>query len=116
MWKIYYTDGTSFTDQDGSPEDAPAKGVALVLQQEGRCNRRVLKLRDWYRWCPRHNRWFECDEYDVLKELDNYGKVVARHGEYMLEADFEKILIASHSDPYIERISPKEPPHPAWGE
>jgi len=31
-WRIYYADGTVFTDMDGTPFDAPARGVVVITQ------------------------------------------------------------------------------------
>lgn len=33
-WKIYYADGSTFSDLDGDPADAPAWGVEFILQAD----------------------------------------------------------------------------------
>lgn len=113
-WKIWYSDGTTFDSDQGSPVDAPAKGVALVQTEDGRCGRRNLKMQDWYRWCPRSDRWFDGDAYTLLREHQRHGTVTALPGEYMRDDDFEKILIAAHEDDFVSRVSPDTPPHEAW--
>jgi hypothetical protein len=113
-WKIYYTDGSTFDSTQGEPNDAPCKGVAIVVSQDGRCGRRFMHGHDWYRWLPEYDRWGECREFDVLREVAVHGTVIARCGEYQGESEFEKILISAHEDNFIAAITPKKPPHPAW--
>lgn len=113
-WKIFFADGTTFDSDQGSPAEAPPKPVAVILTEDGRCGRRVLKLMDWYRWSEQDDRWYDCEAFDVLFALAEHGTVTARRGVYMLEAEFEKILISAHNDAFVPRVRPVEPPHPAW--
>lgn len=58
QWKIYYGDGTTFSDQDGRPTEAPSANVQIILEsteKEG-----VIRLSGknyyWYdedlgQWC-----------------------------------------------------------------
>ena len=110
-WKIYYCDGSVFSDEDGEPEDAPCLLVAVIVVQDGRKGRRFMHGTDWYRW--QEDRWMECREFDILSEVATKGSVIARRGGYMREGDFEKILISAHEDPYIE-VQSAPPAHPAW--
>lgn len=113
-WKIFYADGSTFDSSQGGPGDAPARGVAIVQVEDGSRGRRTLRMQDWYRWCPAADRWFDGDAWSVLRELTRHGQVIALPGEYMLEADFEQIMIAAHEDRFIAPISPDTPAHPAW--
>lgn len=113
-WKIYYTDSTTFSSDEGGPLDAPCKGVAVIIQEDGRCGRRILKFMDWYRWDSTYGRWFECEAFDVLRTIDRTGTVIARRGEYMSEAAFEKLAITAYDDKFIEAVSPDTPAHPVW--
>ena len=113
-WKIFYADGTTFDSGQGTPQDAPAKDVGVLVQEDGRCGRRILKFMDWFRWDVSAGRWFDCEQFDVLFYLTRHGTVTALRGQYMPEAKFQKILIAAHDDDFIKAISPGEPAHPAW--
>ena len=33
-WRIYYTDGSTYSDRDGSPFDAPTDGVQIIAQED----------------------------------------------------------------------------------
>lgn len=114
-WKVFYSDGSTFSDRDGGPSEAPKSGVQVVHVEDGRCGRRVLKLVDYYVWSPTLTRWIDCaDAPSVLLRASREPWVVVLYGEYLREAEFEKILIAAHEDDYVPAVSPSEPPHPAW--
>lgn len=114
-WKIFYANGSTFSDQDGKPQDAPKRGVQIVHVEDGRCGRRVLKYGDYYVWSPTLGRWVEAlDATAVIQRAHIEPWLVILFGEYLLEADFQRILIAAHEDDYIKPVSPSEPPHVAW--
>lgn len=113
-WKLFFTDWDTFSSADGLPAEAPCKTVQIIVQEDGRCGRRILKFMDWYRWSDEHDRWFECEQYDVLFHLAMHGSIIARKGEYMAEAAFQDILVRAYEDPFIRPVSPADPPHPAW--
>jgi hypothetical protein len=88
LWKIFYTDGDTFAADQGRPDEAPCKPVALILQCAGRKGWRIMEGTDWYRWYEDANRWAEAKEFDILYELATKGYVMARRGGYMAEDDY----------------------------
>lgn len=68
-WRIYYGDGSTYSDRDGSPFDAPAGNVQVISQEQdnGRCtplsgidsNVPV----DCYRW--NGEAWTACQYMDL---------------------------------------------------
>lgn len=114
-WKIFYSDGSTFSNKEGKPSDAPKRGVQVVHVEDGRCGRRVLRLADYYVWSPTLDRWLDClDAASVLIRAQTEPFIVVLFGEYLVEADYEKILIQSHEDQEVPAVAPDEPPHPAW--
>lgn len=111
-FKVFFADGTTWA---GPPAETPSKGVAAVIQHNDRVGRRVLKLQEWYLYCPSTEMW--TDQPDAASALARAMRepwCVIRPGEYMREADFERILIAAQND---VDLPPRcgGPPHPAWG-
>lgn len=48
-WKIYYDDGTTFSDADGTPEDAPSYGIQIIaVHDEGANGRSLIRGFDYY--------------------------------------------------------------------
>lgn len=113
-WVIYYADGSRCTSEDCRPEDTPPTGVQVVLVRDGRCGRRVLKMADYYMWSGELGRWLEAEHPSSVIVRAMHEPILVRAGQYLREADFEKILIAAHNDPDLPAVSPSEPPHPAW--
>lgn len=80
--------------------EAPAFGAQVVLVKDGPKNRRVLRLADYYIWRPSLGRWTDHqDSASVILAAahEKWIKVVC--GQYLREAEFERILIAAHNDP-----------------
>ena len=114
-WRIYYAGGSTFDSDQGLPQDAPSLGAQIVLVKDGRFNRRVLKLADYYVFRPSLDRW--TDHQDATSVMiaalcEPWVKVVA--GRYLREADFEQILIRAHDDPDFPAARPDGPAHEAW--
>lgn len=114
-WKIFYSNGSTFSDEDGKPEDAPKRHVQVINVEDGRCGRRVLKFCDYYVWSDRIGRWIDCsDAASAILRMLSVGNHCIIAGEYLREKDFERILIQAHEDKYIPVSTPNEPPHVAW--
>ena len=49
-WKIWYDDGTPFTSDDGTPQDAPVDGILAILEK--RADNTVMNHHgnDYYYW------------------------------------------------------------------
>ena len=114
-WKIFYSDGSTFSDKDGKPWEAPKRKVQIISVEDGRCGRRILKFADYYVWSSRINRWVECvDATSAILRMLTVGEHHIVAGEYLREADFERILIQAHEDTYVPSFSPDELSHIAW--
>lgn len=113
-WKIWYSDGTTYTDQDGLPYDAPKTGAVIIVQEEGRTGWRKLFLQDYFVWSPSLQIWMmQNDAAGVIMRAVQEPFVVVVSGTYMRELDFQEILIEADNDEYI-RPKKSEPPHLAW--
>lgn len=57
-WRIYYGDGTTFSDRDGSPFQAPPAGV-IVIAFEDNGKTKLAHSKDYYLW--REDGWYVAD-------------------------------------------------------
>src|SRR6056300_797018 len=113
-WKLWYSDGTTYCDQDGMPWDAPKTGAVICIVEDGRFKRRKLILQDYYVWSPTLDMWtMQNDAAGVMLRSIREPWIVVVAGEYMRENDFEAILIDAHNDGYIKAVK-ADPPHEAW--
>jgi len=70
-WRIYYADGTTFDSQAGSPRDAPAWGVQVIVQACIESGRYLLNTFDYY--VHRGGKWYGVDGIGALDYLHEMG-------------------------------------------
>jgi hypothetical protein len=66
-WKIYYGDGTTFTNLQGSPDEAPVFDVQFIVQLCGEV-RDTLMNADYYIMLE-SGMWVGCDMVGLLDRL-----------------------------------------------
>ncbi len=49
-WKIWYDDGTTFSSDDGSPEDAPVDGILAILEKRSDNTIMNHQNNEYYYW------------------------------------------------------------------
>jgi hypothetical protein len=62
-WIAFYHDGT-FCSRDGGPDEAPARGVQVVIQHCRRHGQEMITNRHWYAWD--RGRWVGLETVDGL--------------------------------------------------
>ena len=70
QFKIYYADGTTFT---GSPFNAPALNVILILERSKDNGRRVVSGGDYFVWGTKAERWWSVDRPGMFQYLCDLG-------------------------------------------
>jgi len=90
-WKIWYDDGSIFSNKDGNPEDAPIDGVQAILQWLPYGNYEIIPPADYYWWLG--DRWASgsitgLDRY--LRKRDQI-KTIIIFGRWTSSAQFQRI-------------------------
>lgn len=88
-WRIYYADGTRFTDEDGTPYDAPARGVVVIVQADAENVFRTV-THDFYirqAW-----GWEGCDIFGLWDYLADCGAKTVKFGRTLKNADYERVF------------------------
>jgi hypothetical protein len=104
-WAIYYGDGSSFTDEDGGPGEAPAFGVAVIVQESERVGRILIESfegKDYYVF--RAGEWFVCDWTGLLDSLAHFPGCFVKFGRTFGDDDWARARTAAAADP---RFRPK---------
>ena len=69
-WRIYYSGGTTFDSSQGSPDDAPAWGVQVILQLSDKDRRREsIANADYYVY--QSGFWVGSDLPGIIDRLAN---------------------------------------------
>ena len=121
-WKMFYGDGGTFSDQDGSPKDAPIANVQAIAQDHIESGRYMQVERDYYIYWSDRKRWVgvdlagvmdwsvehglmawgdEIDSAVVIQRAVNTGLV--KLGRTIGREDFYDIYRIADSDPYLPR-------------
>jgi hypothetical protein len=91
VWRIYYDDGSTFDSDQGTPEEAPGRGVQGIAQTDEWVGRQFIEGTDYYLYRypdkdliysklkqPEHNgQWIGVDLYGVIDHLIGLGKIKA---------------------------------------
>jgi hypothetical protein len=96
-WIISYADGTTFTNLDGEPHEAPRTGVQIVQALDIRVGRMIWRDVDFYTWSGED--WLPRDLLGVMDYLTEPGaeKIVLR-GRCITSAQFWKIYNEAIAD------------------
>ena len=121
LWKIWYTNGSTFCDQDGGAWDAPRTGVQLVVTkwQNSPAARRLIGPLDpahcvepfamgqsYYCWYSESGHWLNHDLPAMVRVyLTTEPRPSVLMGEYVDENVLMVIRQAAGNDPYTRLIA-----------
>ena len=93
-WIIFYDDDTTFSSDDGSPGEAPAVGVLVLIQENANGNWVLYEKRDYYCWNWRaKNEWVATDGkgmHDYLFHHDDWRMVL--YGRWVSDRKYQDVL------------------------
>ena len=98
-WRVYYGDKTTFSSDDGSPQDAPPWNVQTIVQPHIESGRYLLPPYDYYIW--RDERWIGVDacgladhlvHLGILKLDSNFRKKLYRNGQWHNIDDVDLVM------------------------
>lgn len=67
-WRIYYSDGGTFSHEDGDPLSAPPHGV-VCISQFANGKKTIMHGWDWYYWNAEHGEWWGIDDNGITDRL-----------------------------------------------
>lgn len=97
-WKIYYGDGSTFSSDDGEPEEAPRLNVQIIIQDDPDKIWIAQQRADYYVW--EYGRWWGKDLFGLWEHLFLYaGLSIALAGKTIGSVDYMNIWRAAKNDP-----------------
>jgi hypothetical protein len=99
FWEVYYGDGSTFGVlperledyyEDSSPEDAPARNVQVILQEDPDIGWVTLSSSDYYIW--KGDRWVGVDFTGLILYLIDPGWKKVLVGETITHKEFKEIF------------------------
>jgi hypothetical protein len=109
-WIVYYSDGSSFTSADGSPSDAPRRGVQCVAVRDDTCGKLIWHSSDFYCW---QGEWVNHSLLGLLDYLELGGteKIVLR-GFGIARDRFKAVYRSAVEDPRLPFKTCRHPDEP----
>lgn len=98
-WKIYFADGTTFSNTDGPPELSPGLGVICVLSYDEDQRRKISHAEHYYSFNFEIGRWFAHDACGLWQYLSSPGVKVVRFGTFAGELVYRSVMLAAQQDP-----------------
>jgi hypothetical protein len=103
IWRIYYSDGSTFDSEQGSPEDAPSFGVVCIVQPDPDRKRNIMHGWDWYYYNDVEGNapmWWGCDVAGLHDRLlHNLGVRAVKLGRTVSNDVWQKLLKRADLDP-----------------
>ena len=98
-WKIFYGDGSDYTDQDGPPELAPKRNVQTIAVANDLVGRRIERGNDFY--ILTDHGWRGCDQFGLFDYLIDPGAKIVLFGRSLATAEYRAIFDRASRDPYL---------------
>lgn len=97
-WRIYYDDGTTFSNLDGSPEEAPPFGFICAVGYDETNSRYIMHGWDHYCWDVESNQWWGMDTFGLIDRLSRNLIVAYKQGRTVSKTRFTEIMNLSNDD------------------
>lgn len=97
-WKIFYADGTTYSSNDGKPENAVKIGVQAIIVSDDRVGRRVESSEDFYIWTPDNGGWRGANHFRMSEYLYEKGSKVVLFGRTMSDEQYADVMRRAQND------------------
>lgn len=90
-WRIYYGDRSTFSNEDGAPQDAPAGNVQYIAYYDQDNRRKLCHQRDYYIFDLELKVWYGVDLVGLMQYLGEPGYKVVKFGRMMGDLYFREL-------------------------
>jgi len=92
-WKLYYNDGSSFSDEDGAPNDSPPFGAVFVCQPN-HSGRDLIWGTDYLIHRTDVDAWMGTDLVGLIDQLSHFAPYIdcVRAGREMVTPAFKALM------------------------
>lgn len=103
QWRIYYADGSTFDSHNGTPFDAPGRGVLCIAYRHVDLGRRVIHRNDYYWWCD--GQWVGGDLFGLFDYLIEPGCKTVKFGRTVSDGLYRTTFQRATNDRDLPRKS-----------
>ena len=98
LWAIYYGDGSIFTDEDGSPFDAPRTNVQIIVEKHPRLGWELFSQSEYFYYEPETRGFYHADIFTVFSVLIRSKAPLILFGQMISDEKFEEITLKMLDD------------------
>jgi hypothetical protein len=99
MWRIYYADGSTFSGDDGGPDDAPPWGFICAVGYDETGARYIMHGWDHYCWDRESGQWWGMDMCGLFDRLSRNLVFAYKQGRTVTKSEFQATMQRAHVDP-----------------
>jgi len=104
-WKIFYGDGSTYSNEDGSPELAPKRNVQIVIHSSELVGFSIEREEHYYLWQADRGGWTAANEFGLYDYLIDPGFKIVLFGRTLNLTEYQAILNRAIADPDVPRKS-----------
>lgn len=108
-WRIYYEGGVTFSNEDGTPFDAPSRGVMVISVAEPAIGRQLVSRFDFYWWHSDKRFWFGGDVNGLWDYLSDPGPKKVLFGRFVKNDEYQVVIKQAIEDPDLPVKSARHP-------
>lgn len=96
-WRIYYGDGSTYSNKDGKPFDAPPDNVQAIVFADRDHGRIINAMRDFYWWMG--DEWYGGDLFGLFDHLRQPGPRKVLFARSIPNEQYQEIIKTALADP-----------------
>lgn len=105
LWRIHYDDGSTFSDEDGVPDETRAYGVLAIAQSDTQVGRVIIHDKEFYVYRQDFGYWVGSDRRGIFDALLRRVPIVVCEGRTVSDKDFRIAWAKATDDPDFPRQS-----------
>jgi len=100
-YRIYYAGGSTYSDTNGSPFEAPALGVLVIACEDNAVGRVLVHGQSYYFWWPQYDRWWGGNLFGMYDYLQAPGPKRVLFGREVPNDEWETAVRIATGDEYL---------------
>jgi len=97
-WRIYYDDGSTFSDDDGAPHEAPPFGFICAVGYDETGARYIMHGWDHYCWDHAAQQWWGMDQHGLIDRLARNLVYAYKQGRTVTKSRFQELMQLANLD------------------
>ena len=91
-WRVHYDDGSSYSNEDGSPWDAPRLGVVVIAVENDQVGWLPIHGEDYYYWEEDRDGWNATDILGMRDHLERAHRPLVLFGRQVKLSEYRATL------------------------